>query len=115
MLFKANYEAINWCIDKINRNTELSHLQTNYAINRYYDIINNIILKFTPKTSPRANDFPKWFTPKLIQLIREKEFYYKMKKRFNNETYNALFTKKLKEIKREKENAYTTTRPTSNR
>lgn len=100
--FKANYESINVELNRINWNSELSHLPINDATNKFYNIINTIISQFTPKISPRSDDFPKWFSPKLIQLIRLKEHYFKLKKRTNNMLHNTLFNEKRKEVKHEK-------------
>lgn len=47
-------------------------------------------------------EFPKWFSKKLIDLIHEKEYYFKMKRKTGNIIFIDLFNKKRREIKHEK-------------
>lgn len=59
--FKADYTSINRALNELNWNHEFDGLNTNEATNKYYNIINKIIQKFTPTISPKSNDFPNWY------------------------------------------------------
>lgn len=101
--FKADYTSINRELDCINWQQEFENLNTNDATTKYYQLTMNIITKFTPKISTKSDNFPKWYSQRLIQLIREKEHYCNLKKRYkDNNLFKLLFSQKRKEIKREK-------------
>lgn len=98
--FKANYTSINNELNEVHWNQLLTEVDVNKAVDNFYSIIRGIIAKHTPKITPKIDQFPKWFSSKLIQLIHEKEYYFKLKKRTNNLLYVRLFNEKRKEIKR---------------
>lgn len=100
--FNANYENINREIQLIDWNIELQADDINDSVDKFYSIINKIITNNTPITIPKPDKFPKWFSFKLIEMIRDKEYYRKKMKQPNNELYGQLFAIKRKEIKREK-------------
>lgn len=104
--FKADYDSIKKGITQVNWPKEFTNLITNEATDKFYEIFNKLIVKFTPKIEPRSNDFPKWYSKELIQLVKEKEVYFKAMKRKNNnstnEIYKTLFKEKRKTIKHKK-------------
>lgn len=102
IFFRANFAAINEEINNVNWQSTFSNGDINDATNKFYQIINDLILKYVPKSKRIAENFPKWFSKKLIQLIHEKEHYFKMKKNTNNPIFVQLFNDKRKEIKIEK-------------
>lgn len=100
--FKADFASINTSLSKINWEWQFRNLNINQAVTKYYNIVNDFIAKFTPSCSPRSEDFPKWYSNKLIRLIQDKETYFKLKKQYNNEHFITLFKQKRNEIKKEK-------------
>lgn len=105
--FKADYDSINHVINGTDWNTLFANIDIDSAVNNFYSTIREIIDAFTPKIIPTSEDYPKWFSPKLIQLIKEKEYYHKRKKNSNtNAIFNELFVQKRKQIKNEKKNVY---------
>lgn len=100
--FKSDYKSINDEINKTDWHQLFDEYNVNDAMDKFYTKINCIISKFTPKTSQHTESFPKWFSKKLIELIHEKEYYFKMKKKTQNPLYIRLFNEKRKEIKQEK-------------
>lgn len=101
--FKANYIAINDELNNIHWENLLQNTNINVAIELFYKNLFNIIGKHSPKIHPKSNEFPKWYSQNLIQLIKDKEKYFKLKKLHStNTTFNQLFINKRKEVKREK-------------
>lgn len=96
---KANYIELNQKLSNINWVKELDHDDVNVAVNKFYLLINGLIQKYVPLSTPRSDQFPIWFSKELIGLIREKEYYGKLMKHSNNIIYKQLFSKKRHEIK----------------
>lgn len=67
---KANYEAINNALEVHDWNF-ISILPLDMAVNKFYEVINNIISQFTPVfTSSKSK--PPWFSREIIRLIQNK-------------------------------------------
>lgn len=98
--FKADYVAINNEFSSINWPNELHGLSTNDSTAKFYSIVRTIINKYTPIIRPKSNNFPKWFSKDLINLIKQKEIYYNLKKKTNKQIYIKLFNEKRKEVKK---------------
>lgn len=98
--FKGNYTAINSILNATNWSQLFDGLNINDSMDQFYQLIEQLIDQFIPKIQPRAHDFPKWYSPKLIRLIKEKEYYCKHKN--NSSIYTQLFNDKRREIKHEK-------------
>lgn len=104
---RANYDLINNDLSMIKWENELNMNNIDIATNKYYEIINGIIKKHVPLSSPKNNEYPIWFSNKLKELIKAKEYFRKlMKRNTNNEIYTTLFKLKRHEIKVEKKKSY---------
>lgn len=99
--FKANYELINYELDQIDWVKEFDNLGINEQVEKFYTIVNGIIRKFTPTILPRSDDFPKWFSMKLIELIKDKNYFKDKFKQTKIEYFNDIFKTKRKEAKYE--------------
>lgn len=95
--FKTNYDYLNEDINGIDWKTELNCLNVDTAVTRFYFIMRVLLHKHTPIVKPKTHDYPKWYTPKLIQLLNEKWYYKKRINGPNGELFTALFKKKRKE------------------
>lgn len=100
--FRANYQAINNDLSNIDWTQLMDQLDIDSAVDVFYRTLKPIIHKHTPKSLPRTDKFPIWFSKHLIQLIKEKEAYFKLKNQTNNSLHIALFKIKRREIKHEK-------------
>lgn len=103
---KADFEPINNKLSTFNWSTELDYNDVNSALERFNFILNDILNDHIPLIKPRSSDFPKWFSYKLISLIKEKERYHKLSKRNNSDAYKQMFISKRKETKEEKKKCY---------
>lgn len=99
--FNANYSAISDAISNIDWQNVLNFESVDVAVDKFYDILNDLINKFTPKLTPRSDKYPKWYSLRLIQMMKGKEFYRKKKSGPDSQFYSVLFAAKRKEIKRE--------------
>ena len=86
----------------INWHELLNTTDINEAVDIFYETINIIIRKHTPVCNPRSDKYPKWFTKKLIDMIKDKEHYRQKMKKPNGSLYTTLFQEKRKQVKREK-------------
>lgn len=100
--FKSNYDELNREIAKINWQQELNFDVIDHAVDRFYSLIMNLIKKHTPLTKPKSDDFPKWYSHDLIQMIKDKNYYRERMNGSSGEMFRKLFTEKTKEVKRTK-------------
>lgn len=100
--FNANYENINRELQLIDWQHTLNTNNINEAVGIFYNVINEIIRNNTPIVTPKSDNYPKWFSKNLIEMIKDKEFYRRKMKRPNGDIYVRLFSQKRKEIKIEK-------------
>lgn len=98
--FRTNYTAINNALTAIDWNNEFNDLNVNESTDKFYSIIRNLIHKYTPIIKSKSDEFPKWFSKELIELIKQKEIYFNLKKKTKQQIYILLFNEKRKEIKR---------------
>lgn len=98
--FKADYTSIKNELNLTNWENEFEGLNTNEATNKFYLIIRKIIAKHTPIIKPKSDSFPRWFSRELIELVKQKEIYFKLKKATNSQIYKQLYFDKRKEVKR---------------
>lgn len=99
--FKANYELINSELEQVDWNEVLDINDIDVQIDQFYRITRNIIERFTPTILPKNSKYPKWFSSKLIELIRDKNFYFDKLKKTNNQTFYTLYKNKRKHVKYE--------------
>lgn len=100
--FKADYININNELRSIDWYDLLNTNDINRAVDIFYVKLFEIIRKYTPITSHKSDEYPKWFSKKLIDLIRDKNYYRKKMKKRNGEYFATLFREKRREIKIEK-------------
>lgn len=100
--FNANYDCINNELRSIDWHDTLQSNDINESVDIFYNTLYEIINNHTPIITPKSDDYPKWFSKKLIEMIKDKEFYRKKMKKPNGEIYSQLFYLKRKEIKNEK-------------
>lgn len=100
--FKANYEEINAALHTVDWNRLFQNVEINEAVNIFYNEINDIIREFVPIITPKSDEYPKWFSCALINMIKDKEYYRNKMKKPNGNTYIELFGNKRKEVKKEK-------------
>lgn len=100
--FKANFELINYYeLSRIDWNTVLNVSNVNDKLDKLYEIVGDIIHRFTPVIFPKDDKFPKWFSKKLIELINDKNYFMDKFKQTKCKYFNHLFKVKRKEVKYE--------------
>lgn len=92
--FKAQYELINYELSKINWNEEFAGLNIDQQVGVFYKLIESIIDRFTPVIAPKGEDYPKWFSMKLITLIKDKNYFLDKFRETNDENFNIVFKKR---------------------
>lgn len=100
--FKADYDSINRDLNTVNWIEILNVNDINDAVDIFYNKLYQIIKIHTPIITPKSDDYPKWFSRKLIDLIKEKNYFRRKMKRPNGERFSSLFRLKRSEVKREK-------------
>lgn len=97
--FKADYISINSSLEAIDWNLLFQNLGINEAVDIYYSTINTIIKRHTPTTTSTSNQYPIWYSRKLIGVIQEKEVLFNLKKTTKHPTFITLHKQKRKEYK----------------
>lgn len=98
--YKANYPELNEKLRNVEWEIELSGLDVNEAVNRFYEIIDPLI-ECIPKVHYSKRDYPVYFTPKLIKLIKKKANAKKKVNVDDNELNKGRFSRLRKQVKRE--------------
>ncbi|XP_045449086.1 uncharacterized protein LOC123657607 [Melitaea cinxia] len=70
--FKADYELINKDLCNINWTSELATLSPELAVDKFYNLLNDIIEKHVPQTKSKPPRYPNWFSKSLISTLRRK-------------------------------------------
>lgn len=99
--FKANYQMINNELSQLKWDDLFAGMNLDEIVNKFYEIVQNIIGRYTPVIIPKSDKYPKWFTKKLIDLITEKNLYHDKYKQTGLEIFNILFKLKRRELKYE--------------
>lgn len=99
--FRTNYPELMNELSNIDWENELAYTNADQASDKFYSIFNPLISKYTPMIKPKSDEFPKWYSLKLINMIKDKEVYRKHMNNSNDERFARLFKLKRKEIKRE--------------
>lgn len=97
--FRANYDEINTKLSLVNWQNELKKVNIDEDLDIFYNIVNKIIREHTPLIKPKSDDYPKWYSHDLIEMIKDKEYYRKKYNETSNELYNNLFIAKRREVK----------------
>lgn len=83
--YKADYESIIAFLDGIDWISLLGSLfDVDKMIEIFYGVLQEAIDKYVPLSCKSARSYPKWFTPRLIKLIKQKLKCRKRFKIFNN-------------------------------
>ncbi|CAH2097315.1 unnamed protein product [Euphydryas editha] len=78
---KADYERITFDLSNISWDKELSSYDcVDDMVEHFYKILREVIAKHVPKSKPRTNKYPLWFSGALVKVINEK-FKYRTKYR----------------------------------
>lgn len=87
----ANYELISSMLNNLNWSYLYECNDINLAVDRFYELIFEVIDKVVPKVFPRKSNFPHWFSKELISQIHKKNKLHKIYKRKNlPELYNKF-------------------------
>lgn len=97
--FKADYNSINHKLESINWQSRFLNKNVDEAVEEFYKTIFPIVNKFTPKSDCTRNNYPNWYSIELIQILKEKEFYYKLMKKYNCSICSAIFKEKRRKFK----------------
>lgn len=100
--FRTNYDELNDDINKVDWANTLNFQDIDIAVTHFYHILRNLLNKHTPVIKPKTHEYPKWYTPKLIQLLSEKWYYRKRMRGPNREFFSSLFKAKRRECNVEK-------------
>lgn len=73
--FKTNYNILNDKLRLIDWNLEFDGLNIDQMASKLYDILNTLLWQYCPKIIPKSDEFPKWFSRDLIQMIKDKNYY----------------------------------------
>lgn len=83
--FRADYEAINNCLDEVDWNSEFDRcLTVDDIVSRFYAIVNQVIAENVPVQRQYKKKYPPWFSVNLILMLREKEKARLKYKKFKN-------------------------------
>lgn len=83
---KANYEIINNELSDINWNNEFNDCSdVNYMVSKLYEILRNIIKSHVPFTPTfKYKNYPVWFSPSLVKMLKLKHKYHTKYKKHRN-------------------------------
>lgn len=83
--FKSNFELINYELSLIDWNLLLDSSDINLMVYEFYQVVGDIIKRFTPTITPKDDKYPKWFSKKLIQLLKDKNHFHERFKQTNSQ------------------------------
>lgn len=81
---KGDYENIRKAINDIDWSALGYEITIDSAVSSFYNSLNSIIHKYVPKGPLSKNLYPRWFSPALIKIIKEKNKAHKRWKKYNN-------------------------------
>lgn len=79
--FKADYIMINNELEQLNWDGIFAHSNLDEMVDKFYEVIQKIITRYTPIIRPKKDNYPKWFTQKIIKLISDKKFFHDIYKK----------------------------------
>ncbi|KAL0871522.1 hypothetical protein ABMA27_005236 [Loxostege sticticalis] len=101
---KADFNAINLKIEDTNWTELLSPLSSDACLDKFYNVLDDIIKQHTPLSGTRTAGFPVWFSCSLIKTFRKKRKAWIRWKKFGNQVdyenfsyYRALFKQRCKQ------------------
>lgn len=99
--FRANYDEINVLISEIDWNSEFNDRNVDDSVQRFYDLLSTL-LESVPRVKSAMKNYPCWFTPDLIKVLKLKLRARKRFLRSKNPIDYALFANLRKEFKARK-------------
>lgn len=81
---KGRYEEINSFLSSLDWSSLLSEGNLDDKLHTFYSKIYNSFETFIPKSTPKNNHYPSWYSSPLIKLIKEKSKIHKRWKKFHN-------------------------------
>lgn len=81
----ASYNNIKDHLDCINWESLFLDTDLECCVNTFYDVLYSTLDVFVPKIKRMRSSFPKWFSPELINLIKQKKAAHKKYKQTNSE------------------------------
>lgn len=81
---KGNYDEINSFFNKIDWNSLFLARTMDEAVEIFYSKVYDSIRLFIPKKVVSKHNYPIWYSPALIKIIREKSKVHKKWKRWSN-------------------------------
>lgn len=98
--FKADYKPITNSLGSIDWNLTFQNSNIDEAVEVFYSTINKIIMNSTPMSKSTPNQYPIWYSRELINILNEKEIYYRLKSSTEHPIFIALHKQKRTEFKR---------------
>ncbi|KAL0881298.1 hypothetical protein ABMA27_001181 [Loxostege sticticalis] len=91
---KGNYDLINKRIAEVDWITEFSSRSLEECVTFFYSTLEKLKKDYIPSVSVKDNHQPKWYSPSLLKMIKEKRKYFQKYKTYKNrcdlESYNIL-------------------------
>lgn len=81
---KADMDGMELELGKINWVNALSHLSSEEAVDTFYETVYGIIRLHVPLTRIKNANYPVWFSPSLIRILKKKERAWVRWKIYNN-------------------------------
>lgn len=82
--YKGDFDEISNSLSSINWQSKFKGLNTEQTMKCFYDILNNLILKYIPKRRCHSSSLPAWYSAPLRKLLKEKRKYHKLWKLYGN-------------------------------
>ncbi|CAH2086303.1 unnamed protein product [Euphydryas editha] len=103
---KADYEKINAHLISLNWNSLLHRKTVDESVDVLYTVIHDCIDQYVPLRFNRSakRTYPKWYSPALIKIVKEKDKAHKRWKRYKNKLdYDEFSTLRARERKVQKQ------------
>lgn len=82
--FKGDYETICKEMNSVNWDHEFINLKPDMCVNRFYDILFDIIKKYVPLVKIKSAKYPSWFSSPLRSCLKRKERVWRKWKQYNS-------------------------------
>jgi hypothetical protein len=89
---KADFNQINARLQSVEWDTLLATENLEEAVEKFYDAFLSTIDLYTPKIKIRGSKYPIWYTESTIGILRVKNKYWKLWKRFGNKHDYEVFS-----------------------
>lgn len=100
----ADYENLNRELIKVDWVQLFSNITFEESIAKFYNILNDLMIKFIPLKTKTTSSRPVWYSRPLIKLLAEKRKYHSLWKRYGNQLdYESFKILRKRAIKLESE------------